>query len=195
MPDNANKAVFLSYAREDSDAARRIADALRAFGVETWIDQSELRGGDAWDQNIRRQIKECALFVPIISAHTQARGEGYFRLEWTLAEERALRIAKGVPFIVPIVVDDTTEAGASVPDAFLRSQWTRLPKGVPSPQFVEQVERLLGQSRTPAPGTGAAAGEPSPPRVLPSKSGWRITLAAAVLALGVVWWQAARRQD
>jgi hypothetical protein len=29
-----NKAVFLSYAREDTDAARRIADALRGFGVE-----------------------------------------------------------------------------------------------------------------------------------------------------------------
>ena len=121
----------------------------------------------------------------------------YFRLEWTLAEERAQRIAKGVPFIVPIVVDDTTEAGASVPDAFLRSQWTRLPKGVPSPQFVEQVERLLGQSRKPAPGKGPAAGDPSPPRVLPSKSVWRTGLAVAVLALGVgiVWWQAARRDS
>ena len=64
MADNTTKAVFLSYAREDLESARRIADALRAFGVETWIDQSELRGGDAWDQQIRRQIKECALFVP-----------------------------------------------------------------------------------------------------------------------------------
>jgi len=26
-----------------------------------WFDQSELRGGDAWDQTIRRQIKECTL--------------------------------------------------------------------------------------------------------------------------------------
>jgi hypothetical protein len=38
-------AVFLSYAREDAEAARRIADALRAFGVEVWFDQAELRGG------------------------------------------------------------------------------------------------------------------------------------------------------
>ena len=69
-------AVFLSYASQDADAARRIAEALRAAGIEAWFDQSELRGGDAWDQKIRRQIKECALFLPIISANTQARPEG-----------------------------------------------------------------------------------------------------------------------
>ena len=34
--NDPGKAVFLSYAREDSAAARRIADALRAFGVEVW---------------------------------------------------------------------------------------------------------------------------------------------------------------
>ena len=34
---DAIKAVFLSYAREDTDAARRIADALRSQGVEVWF--------------------------------------------------------------------------------------------------------------------------------------------------------------
>ena len=33
---------------------------------------AELRGGDAWDAKIRKQIAECALFVPVISAATQA---------------------------------------------------------------------------------------------------------------------------
>jgi len=40
-------AVFLSYASQDSAVARRIADALRAAGIEVWFDQSELRGGEA----------------------------------------------------------------------------------------------------------------------------------------------------
>lgn len=75
-PNPAPGAVLLSYAREDTAAARQIADALRAAGVEVWFDQNELRGGDAWDQKIRTQIKECALFVPVISANTQARRGG-----------------------------------------------------------------------------------------------------------------------
>jgi hypothetical protein len=49
-------AVFLSYASQDAEAARRICDALRAAGFDVWFDQSELRGGDAWDRQIRKQI-------------------------------------------------------------------------------------------------------------------------------------------
>ena len=56
----SSKAVFLSYASQDAEAARHVAEALRAAGVEVWFDQSELVGGDAWDAKIRRQIKECA---------------------------------------------------------------------------------------------------------------------------------------
>jgi hypothetical protein len=81
-------AVFLSYASQDAQAAQRICAALRSAGVEVWFDQSELRGGDAWDRQIRRKIRECTLFVPIISTNSQARPEGYFRLEWDLADQR-----------------------------------------------------------------------------------------------------------
>jgi hypothetical protein len=56
--------------------AERICEALRVAGIEVWFDQGELRGEDAWDQKIPQQIRDCALFVPIISAHTQARPEG-----------------------------------------------------------------------------------------------------------------------
>jgi hypothetical protein len=84
----ANKAVFLSYASEDAEAAKRICESLGAAGIEVWFDQSGLVGGDAWDAKIRAQIASCALFVPVISANTQARREGYFRLEWKLAAQR-----------------------------------------------------------------------------------------------------------
>src|SRR6266480_3735983 len=95
-----SKAVFLSYASQDTPAARKICDALRAAGVEVWFDQSELRGGDAWDEKIRRQIKECALFLPVISAATQARAEGYFRLEWRLADQRTHLMGR-MAFLLP----------------------------------------------------------------------------------------------
>ncbi|MBI4624371.1 MAG: toll/interleukin-1 receptor domain-containing protein [Verrucomicrobia bacterium] len=98
-PPTANRAVFLSYASQDAAAARRICKALRAAAVEVWFDQSELRGGEAWDANIRKQIKECALFVPIISANTQARLEGYFR-QSTSAPPRC----EGRTFLSRIVV-------------------------------------------------------------------------------------------
>ena len=106
-PTPSSRAVFLSYASQDAEAAKRICDALRAAGVEVWFDQNELVGGDAWDQKIRSQIKDCALLIPIISAATQARTEGYFRLEWRLADQRTHLMAKGRPFLLPVVIDDT----------------------------------------------------------------------------------------
>jgi hypothetical protein len=101
-------------------------------------------GGDAWDRKIREKITACALFVPIVSANTQARHEGYFRLEWKLAEDRSHLIAKGKPFIVPVSVDGTTGRGALVPDAFLAVQGTKLPGGGAPAAFVARVRRLLG---------------------------------------------------
>ncbi|MBI5770350.1 MAG: PD40 domain-containing protein [Verrucomicrobia bacterium] len=143
-------AVFLSYASQDAEAAKRVAEALRTGGIEVWLDQEGgLVGGDAWDKKIREQINACVLFVPIISANTQARKEGYFRLEWHLAEERVRLIAKGVPFIVPVSVDATVERGALVPDAFLAVQWTRLPGGEAPAAFVERVRKLLGAEVAP----------------------------------------------
>jgi DNA-binding CsgD family transcriptional regulator/tetratricopeptide (TPR) repeat protein len=139
----SQRAVFLSYATENVDAAQRICAALRAAGIEVWFDQSELRGGDAWDAAIKQQIKACALFIPIISAHTRARAEGYFRLEWKLAVDRSHLIAADRAFLVPVVIDAVRDSDARVPDKFREVQWMRLPGGETSPNFVERVSQLL----------------------------------------------------
>jgi TolB-like protein/tetratricopeptide (TPR) repeat protein len=140
-------AVFLSYASQDAEPAQRICEALRAVGIEVWFDQSELRGGEAWDRQIRRQIHDCALFIPVISANAHARVEGYFRLEWKLAVDRSHLIAPDQTFLLPVVIDDTTQADERIPDRFRELQWTRAAGGQASAAFIERVQRLL----SPAP--------------------------------------------
>ncbi len=139
----STQAIFLSYASQDADAARRICDALRAAGLEVWFDQSELRGGDAWDASIRKQIKECALFIPIISANTNARSEGYFRLEWKLAVDRSHLMADDQAFLFPVVIDDIFESTARVPDRFRERQWSRLNDEESIAAFALRVKELL----------------------------------------------------
>jgi TolB-like protein len=145
---NPAGAVFVSYASQDASAAARIAGALRAGGIEVWFDQSELRGGDAWDQSIRKQIKTCALFLPVISRNTHDRDEGYFRLEWKLAIDRSHLMAADRTFLLPVVIDDTREADERVPERFREVQWTRLTTGVSTDAFVERVRRLLSSDVT-----------------------------------------------
>jgi TolB-like protein/tetratricopeptide (TPR) repeat protein len=138
-----SNAVFLSYATEDAVPAERLCATLRAAGIEVWFDQSELRGGDAWDAAIRKQIRSCALFIPLISANSQARAEGYFRLEWKLAVDRSHLMAADKAFLLPIVIDDTRNADARVPDRFRELQWTSLPGGETPTIFIERLQRLL----------------------------------------------------
>ena len=138
-----SKAVFLSYAREDAEAARRIADALRSQHVEVWFDQNELRGGDAWDAKIRKQINDCTLFIPVISQHTQERSKGYFRLEWKLAVEQTHLMLEGVPFLAPVVIDDTRIDRAPLPDSFKRTQGKSLLEGNVTPDVAELLKELV----------------------------------------------------
>lgn len=156
----SNRAVFLSYASQDTEAARRICQALNAGGIEVWFDKSELRGGDVWDQQIRQKIRDCALFMPIISANTASRHEGYFRLEWDLADQRSHKIARNRPFIIPVCLDATPDTGADVPESFARVQWTRLPAGETPPAFTRRIADLLSPVE-PAGQTPQNAGNPS----------------------------------
>jgi len=159
---DTSKAVFLSYASQDSEPARRICEALRAADIEVWFDQSELRGGDAWDSSIRRQIKTCALFIPLISRNTHSREEGYFRLEWKLAVDRSYLMSAARAFLLPVVVDDTEDTDEHVPDRFREVQWTRLPGGNTPATFVERIAHLLSgeqavMSQPPLSKTGQTA--------------------------------------
>jgi TolB-like protein/Tfp pilus assembly protein PilF len=178
------KAVFLSYASQDAGAASRICQTLREAGIEVWLDQSELRGGDAWDAAIRNQIKTCALFVPIISANTRARAEGYFRLEWKLAIDRTHFMAAEKAFLLPVVIDDTSAADALVPDRFREVQWTRLPAGEVRADFVERVSRLLSpDDHIASPADRQALGmipPAAPPRRIARR---RVLFAAALVTL------------
>ena len=187
------RAVFLSYASEDAAAALRICTDLRNAGIEVWFDQSELRGGDAWDAAIRRQIKTCALFIPVISDNAHARVEGYFRLEWKLAIDRSHLMAPDQAFLLPVAIDHTPQADERIPERFRELQWSRLPAGQASPAFVSRVRNLL----SPQPALGALSGPmeaagsaPPSPRTHRDSilaSGWSkpallASCAAAVLA-------------
>jgi TolB-like protein/Flp pilus assembly protein TadD len=183
-----SQAVFLSYASQDAAAARSICEALRAGGVEVWFDQSELRGGDAWDQRIRQQIHDCALFIPVISANTQRRQEGYFRLEWRLADQRTHLMSRNKSFIVPVAIDATADSGADTPESFSAVQWTRLPSGATPAAFVARIRQLLAQPAESAPGAALKMPEPAarfePPAAKPA--GARKLGLVLLVVLGVI---------
>jgi hypothetical protein len=140
MPENA---IFISYAREDLAAVQRLKAGLDAAGLTTWFDLDRLESGDDYDRKIRANIARCGFFVPVISAATQRRHEAYFRREWNYAVDRVRNMADGAVFILPVLIDDTSEADALVPEAFRALHMRRLPGGDPPPDLIERLRDLL----------------------------------------------------
>lgn len=154
-PTTPKPTLFLSYASEDREAARRLRDTLASAGLDVWYDENELGGGDAWDAKIRRQIRECDYFMPVISANTERRKEGYFRREWRLAVERTLDMADDVMFLLPVCIDGTTENNARVPEKFFAVQWLRASHGTATPALENLARRLAtGEHLAPLPPRG-----------------------------------------
>ena len=111
--------------------------------MTTWFDLDRLEGGDDYDRKIQRNIARCSYFVPVVSATTQRRLEGYFRREWSYAIDRSRNIAEGALFILPVCIDDTDVAAAHVPDKFKALNFTRLSGGEVSPEFVRRLRDFL----------------------------------------------------
>jgi hypothetical protein len=136
-------AIFLSYASEDREAVEVMKAALEAAGLDVWFDQGNLQAGDAWDQQIRDNIRRCSLFLPFLSRNAQRRHEGYFRREWKWASDRAQGMDESFPFIQPIVLDDTPHGAPGIPELFWARHCQRFAGGRPNPEFVAQAREII----------------------------------------------------
>jgi TIR domain len=139
--------VFISYAREDLPAVQKLKAALDAAGITTWFDMDRLESGDDYDLKIRNNIARCSFFVPVVSATTQRRHEGYFRREWNYAVDRTRGMADGAVFVLPVCLDATTEADAVVPEKFKAVHFSRVPGGEPPPEFVSRLKEFFNARR------------------------------------------------
>ncbi len=123
MPDNA---VFISYAREDLPAVQQHQGGARSGRHHHLVRHGPARGGRRLRPQDPRNIARCSYFIPVVSATTQRRLEGYFRREWSYAIDRARNMADGALFILPVTHRwDTTAAEALVPDKFKALHFTR----------------------------------------------------------------------
>jgi hypothetical protein len=97
--------VFLSYASENGDAARQLANTLLGLGFgDVWFDKRKLVAGDDWSDQIDAAIERCDFFLPVLSRQADARREGVFWEEWRKAVARAMRVNDA--FLLPVGIDE-----------------------------------------------------------------------------------------
>lgn len=106
MRSHSSVRPFISYAREDSEAAVRLFNDLSGQGATPWMDQFNLLGGQNFDRAIRAALQECSHFIALISEHSVSR-RGYVQREL----REALRLLDEFPpdaiFVVPVRLDQS----------------------------------------------------------------------------------------
>jgi hypothetical protein len=140
--------LFISYASEDLRAAQALRDSLRDAGLDVWLDQNRLGAGEAYEECIQQHIRKSALFLPLISRHTETDEPRFFRKEWHWARHRLPEFTGTQrPFILPIVIDKTPYENARVPDDFRLLQKTDAPAGIPPGEFIDRVRGIVRDIR------------------------------------------------
>ncbi len=146
-------AVFISYAREDEAAIKRLKAGLEAHGCEVWYDRERLKSGMNFHHQLEDAVKRhCSLFVSVISRNTESQGEAYFHRERNWAAERAAGYpdVRRSEFYHPVVIDDIDLGNVKYePRAFEGCQRTSLLNGAVTPEWGQRLVNLhrLHQSR------------------------------------------------
>ena len=154
--------VFISYARENADVARRLYNDLKSDLLEPWLDTECILPGQRWSDAIGKAIKNSDYFLALFSS-TLVSKRGYVQKEI----KDALAVLEDVPpdkgYLIPIRLDDCN----IVIDQFKDYQWVDL-----FPAYEDGLAKLL---RAILPQTSVIVGDASDP----SQAGWGVIFGAA----------------
>jgi hypothetical protein len=139
------RAVFISYAKDDLPAVKRLKAGLDAAGLTVWFDVEQLEAGEHVEQTIRKNINAAACFLALISKNTERRKEGYFWREWNVAVEQAKSKSWSIGFLIPVLIDET-ENPSEIPPEFTGRYYGKLPDGQVTPAFAQHIKEIVAQA-------------------------------------------------
>ncbi|MFY9918461.1 MAG: toll/interleukin-1 receptor domain-containing protein [Mycobacterium sp.] len=93
--------VFISYAREDGDLARRMLHDLEEANFEAWLDTDRLSGGEKWNERICDEIEGADFVLVLYSPALCRKTDSYVNKEIALARKRELMVRGS--FLIPLV--------------------------------------------------------------------------------------------
>src|SRR5215212_11676903 len=100
-----NLKVFISYSREDTDAANRLYNDLKMAGLDPWLDTQSLLAGQDWKIAIKDAIKSSRYFIPILSTNSVEK-IGYVQRELKEALEVLKEFPESKIFMIPVRIND-----------------------------------------------------------------------------------------
>jgi hypothetical protein len=101
VPEPKRRKVFISYSREDRMPVERLAELLKANGLEVWTD-SEIPIGEDWQRAIETAIDEASVILLVMSPSSMA--SPWLQVEYGMALRSGAKI-------IPLVLGDAPRSG------------------------------------------------------------------------------------
>lgn len=117
--ERERRRVFLIYAREDIEVARRLAADLKESGFRPWLDVDEIVPGQIWQKAVLKALEESAVALVLVSKNLAKKG--FVQEELKVALESLQERDKEISPIVPVKLDDS-----EVPEQLAHIQWVNL---------------------------------------------------------------------
>ncbi len=98
------RSIFISYAREDMKAVRKLAQRLETLGFDcVWFDVFQAGNDATATQRIAAAMHACDHFMPVLSTTADKRPTGRYWDEWRWAIDRAKEITGH--YLLPVGID------------------------------------------------------------------------------------------
>ncbi|MEU6272709.1 tetratricopeptide repeat protein [Streptomyces populi] len=143
--------VFVSYAHEDEPWARELAENLHRLGLDVWLDQWEVAGGDLVAFRLQDGLAKAGAVVAVVSRHWMDSGwcGEEFAAAVTAAVERGQRLIPVLlgevalpPFLASRLHVDFRHVASPQQYEELVNRLKRAVRGLPSGQRPERGEPL-----------------------------------------------------
>jgi len=117
--EREKRRVFLIYACEDLEAARKLAVDLREQGFNPWLDVEEITPGQVWQKAVIHALEKSVVAIVLVSKNFSKKG--FVQEELKVALEILQEREKDISPIIPVRLDDS-----EVPERLSHIHWVNL---------------------------------------------------------------------
>jgi hypothetical protein len=132
--------VFLSYARKDSELARRLAELRRHVGFIVWLAEEEITLGDNWAKKIGKALDDSDWMVILLSPGALQSDSLRQDIEFVLGSK------KYADRVFSVFVGSTREARKYVPWILLELPHRQVESAKEFAGVVREIKALFSRS-------------------------------------------------
>lgn len=127
------KRLFISYATEDYETAKKLWEDIKKAGAYPWLDRENLDPGENWQKKITQVIKQESDYCLVLLSRRAVDKKGFFQKEQKIALEVVDTLPENKIFIIPVRLDD-----CETPQRLKHLQWVDL-----FPYYEEGFKEIL----------------------------------------------------